>query len=95
MVSSYHCNSVTVLFKHNVGQELYSHTIGGTSGSCDIQSYFVYNAYNGGTKSAESSLDPFNEYITLPTYFVNQKYIVLNSINVDTHFVTERELVNS
>ena len=50
-----------------------------TSGGCDIQSYFVCDACNGGTKSAELSLDPFNEYITLPTYFVNQKYIVLNS----------------
>ena len=36
----------------------------------------------------ESLLDPLNEYTTLSTYFVTQKYHVLNNTNIDTHFQT-------
>ena len=87
--SSYHCNCAisthTWLTVYTICKELYSRAIGGTSARCDTQPYFVYSACNGGATSAESLLDRFNEYITLSTYLLHQKYSVLNYTNIDTY----------
>ena len=63
----------------------------GTSAGCDIQGYYIYTAANGSVTSVEADVNPYNQYMTFTnSFFLTQKYNILNNVIIDTHFVTRK-----